>query len=376
VAQPLSGADVGAVHVPGDAVRVGPAAPHARGTRARRRSIAAPLAGAGSGSGGSPETRSPGVSVPPSGTGGSGSAPPSERPSSDVRVGDMRSSGTVPSAVHPFGAANSLRLDVTDCPSADEIAQQQHQAVVIPCPDVTADNVVQSLLWWFARLPIPRVLVSDQGRHFTARVVAALRGMLGVDHKFSVQYASWTAGKIERRNKEALRALRVLCSDARLPPEFWPSLLPLAQFILNHSPSDSLRLDNLAPVTVMCGLAPSSPLMALWHPDLRELRDLRSQTPSVREHVDQLLEALVGYHDRVRAHWQAVPDRQPSNLAPSAPLRPLTLMWVTGCSILMWVLRIAPRYSLGGVVPRVSSIVFDTVDDSKSAYVIFDVPRL
>ena len=232
---------------------------------------------------------------------------------------------------------------------------------LVPCSDTSADHVVQAILWWISRLTVPKVFVTDRGSHFTARVLDQLRGMLGVDHRHAISYASWTNGKVEKRCKDALRALRVLCSESRLPPQSWPSFLPLAQFILNHTPSP--RLDNLAPVTVMCGLPPSSPLLALWQPNLRELRDISSHSPSVREHVDLLLDALVGYHRRVSEVAQRPASSRPASAIDFAPGD--------------WVL-----YSHVGPSRRPKVLptwhgparVLEAVDDSNSAFVIFDVP--
>ena len=103
-------------------------------------------------------------------------------------------------------------------------------------------------------------------------------------------------GRIERCLKEVLRVLRSLCSENAMHPDQWIHLLPLVQHSLNHSRLPSLA-DN-APITVMCGRPPSSPMNAIWTPtgivqlSDASVRNIPAYITTLRAELDALLTTI------------------------------------------------------------------------------------
>ena len=164
----------------------------------------------------------------------------------------------------------------------------------------TAEVVITTLLYWFSRFGVPKVLVSDQGASFTALVVDSLRGLLGVDHRFSISHCPFQNGVAERSVKSFLQCLRVLCAGAELNLNDWPSFVPLVGLALNHSPLPSL--DGLAPVQVMTGLPAHNVLRAVYRrPDgTVHAFDTREKVwLSVTQYVSSIRSEMDDWHARV-----------------------------------------------------------------------------
>jgi hypothetical protein len=127
-------------------------------------------------------------------------------------------------------------------------------------PTATADVVVEHLQAWFKRFGVVLNWVSDQGTHFTAGVMKELAAKLGVNHHYVTAYAPWANGTIERVNRDLLSVMRSLRLER--PGVKWRDLLPLVQSSLNQTVSVSRG--GYAPVTVMFGMEPTTPLTAYY----------------------------------------------------------------------------------------------------------------
>ena len=65
------------------------------------------------------------------------------------------------------------------------------------CERATADNVVDIVLEWRAAFGLRDqfVLVTDNGSHFSNKVMRSLEKKLNYTHRFSVSYSPWTNGE-------------------------------------------------------------------------------------------------------------------------------------------------------------------------------------
>jgi hypothetical protein len=104
-----------------------------------------------------------------------------------------------------------------------------------PVPDLTAISVAKALVQCIiSRYGIPGQLHTDMGSEFDNHLLKALCELLSLPHTFSVPYAHHTNGLVERRNKEALRLLKILTLQLD-KYETWSEVVPMIQIILNTS---------------------------------------------------------------------------------------------------------------------------------------------
>ena len=100
----------------------------------------------------------------------------------------------------------------------------------------TAEFTAKCLLEWYSFIGIPDIHVSDNGSHFKNKIISTLRKLMNTRHHFTHAYSPWTNGTVERVNREILTVLRALCSEFRVNYKEWELLVPVVNFVLNHSP--------------------------------------------------------------------------------------------------------------------------------------------
>lgn len=107
---------------------------------------------------------------------------------------------------------------------------------LIPLPDKTAANVARAIQdKWICRHSVFDVLVTDQGKEFTANVVKSLRQMCHFQHNTTSAGHPQSNGQCERFNRTILAYMRKY-----IPSHFtWVSLLPNLQMAYNTTPQSS-----------------------------------------------------------------------------------------------------------------------------------------
>ena len=113
-------------------------------------------------------------------------------------------------------------------------------------------RIKPTLMDWFATFGVCHTWVSDQGSHFKNEVIEALKRQLGAHHHFTTAYAPWSNGTVEVMNRLLVRLLRGLCSELKLKPTEWDSLLPMVMSALNHMPADRLKGVDTVTVQYSC----------------------------------------------------------------------------------------------------------------------------
>lgn len=186
---------------------------------------------------------------------------------------------------------------------------------LVPSPSADADTVVRTLLGWFKDFGIVRRYVSDQGSHFTAGVIAALRGLLAGDHHFVTAYSPWANGVAERANQSVMRQLRLICSETKTSFDDWPRLVDVVSYIINHSPSTVLG--GYTPAQVHCGVQPQNPLSVVFRNSADDFVDVSPSVAAIQRHADLLHQTLDSLHRDVgaipRRKRSARPGEQPVN---------------------------------------------------------------
>lgn len=89
-------------------------------------------------------------------------------------------------------------------------------------------------------------IVSDQGSHFKNSLLRGIIEETHVKHHFTTAYSPWANGTVERVCREVLRACRSLCSEWKLAPRDWPSVIETIQSVLNNSPLKRLGISSFS----------------------------------------------------------------------------------------------------------------------------------
>ena len=136
------------------------------------------------------------------------------------------------------------------------------------CADEDAFTAAQCLLEWIGRFGPPKILLSDNGTHFKAGIVAQVCQGAHVEQMFTTAYIAWSNGCVEAVNRQITRLLRVLMAENRHEMTYWPHLITTVQALINNR--QSARLDGRAPIEVMTGLPRSEVLDSVLFRDERE----------------------------------------------------------------------------------------------------------
>lgn len=83
----------------------------------------------------------------------------------------------------------------------------------VPLQDIDTVAVSEALLEIFARVRIPKEMLSDNEVQFKSALMQHLHKLLGVKPLFSSIYRPMTCGKVERMHATLKGRLRKLCED-------------------------------------------------------------------------------------------------------------------------------------------------------------------
>jgi len=136
--------------------------------------------------------------------------------------------------------------------------------LLIPCTGPTAKEAVRGIVEWIKIFGAPRIIYSDMGSHFTAKLMQSLERQLGIDHIYSVPHESYTNGSVERANGIAIKNLSTLTNEFGLTFDQYEEILPLANIAMNSRQIPSLN--GKSPLELMTAITPKKPLEDLIHP--------------------------------------------------------------------------------------------------------------
>jgi transposase InsO family protein len=166
---------------------------------------------------------------------------------------------------------------------------------VTASPD--AATTARALTKWFSEYRVAEIWISDQGTHFKNETMKQLQTLLRTNHHFVTAYCPWANGTVERVNRDLLAVLRALLHETKKKLEEWPDLIPVVQFVLNHTEVKSLG--NHAPVEVHNGTKPSSALDAVFASSKNEVMAIPPETDTIKQHYSRLMESLTKIHKEV-----------------------------------------------------------------------------
>jgi hypothetical protein len=170
---------------------------------------------------------------------------------------------------------------------------------LVPCSSADANSTVAALTQWFARFGVVRRWQSDGGSHFVNEIVNELARRLRVEHQFTVSYAPWANGIIERINKEIKAVMAAMLFDAKLDESEWPYVLPCVQAVLNQTPTSVLA--GFCPIEAFVGSLPTPPLEVVLSRTPRGVHGVNIQSPDVADSVARLRAVLYERHVLIKA---------------------------------------------------------------------------
>lgn len=130
------------------------------------------------------------------------------------------------------------------------------------CPTTTADaaTTATELARWIRVFTVMSIWISDQGSHFKNQIMQQLASPHNIFHSFTVAYSPWVNGTVESSMRHITAACRVLLSELKLGPQYWPLVLPMVMTALNESPLKRLGSRDgtyRTPLEFMTGLRPN-----------------------------------------------------------------------------------------------------------------------
>jgi hypothetical protein len=172
-----------------------------------------------------------------------------------------------------------------------------------------AVTTVDAILQWFALFGKAQRFVSDQGSHFHNEFLTLLEQRCLIQHHFTAAHAPWSNGRDEGVNRELRELLSALIIENRLDADCWPEILPVINFVINNTPTQTLA--GHSPAQVFLGHAPSSPLDIIFKPSARDFETIATSSAAIKEHVSKLQQELDNIHNTVNQLQPRVPPSRP-----------------------------------------------------------------
>ncbi len=176
----------------------------------------------------------------------------------------------------------------------------------IPMKSIDAEKVAEQLVALFARVGIPREILTDQGSNFTSRLLTEMYRMLHVHPIRTTPYHPQTDGLVERFNKTLKSLLRKAASDAS---KDWDTLLPYLLFSYREVPQAST---GFSPFELLYGRAVRGPLDVLketWEADRRSTESVVSHILSMRDKLASMTELVRGNLTKAQTRQKRWYDR-------------------------------------------------------------------
>ena len=103
--------------------------------------------------------------------------------------------------------------------------------------EIDTITIAESLVEVFARVGIPREIVSDNGSQFKSDLMKEINRLLSVKAVHSTPYHAAANGCVERLNGTLKSMLKKICSDH---PKDWDRYIPAVLFAYREIPNDTL----------------------------------------------------------------------------------------------------------------------------------------
>ncbi|CAM4615096.1 unnamed protein product [Lepidochelys kempii] len=181
----------------------------------------------------------------------------------------------------------------------------------MPLRNSTSKAIAKELLQVFARVGIPKEILTDQGTPFMSKLMKDLCTLLCIHAIRTSVYYPHTDGLVEQFNHILKSMIRkVVAQDGK----DWDTLLPYLMFAIREVPQVST---SFSPFELLYGCHPCG-ILAIAKEDWEEqpnpgknvtehVTQMRERiarvTPTVREHLEKAGQSRVGYYQRFIPHF-------------------------------------------------------------------------
>ena len=124
-----------------------------------------------------------------------------------------------------------------------------------PLRSIDAENVAEELVKMFARVGIPKEILTDQGSNFNSRLLAEVYKLIHVKTLRTSPYHPQTDGLVERFNKTLKEMLRKTAAEEG---KDWDKLIPYVLFAYREVPQEST---GFSPFELLYGQEVEDPWM-------------------------------------------------------------------------------------------------------------------
>ena len=152
---------------------------------------------------------------------------------------------------------------------------------------IDAEHVAEELLKVFARVGVPREILTDQGSNFTSKLLAETYRLLGIQPIRTSPYHPQTDGLVERFNQTLKAMLRKAASE---DGKDWDKLLPYLLFAYREVPQAST---GFSPFELIYGRQVRGPLDILketWEASKRSSESVVSYVFTIQERLAKMSE--------------------------------------------------------------------------------------
>ncbi|CAM5122254.1 unnamed protein product [Eretmochelys imbricata] len=170
---------------------------------------------------------------------------------------------------------------------------------VIPLRNTASKTIVKELVGIFARVGLPKEILTDQGTPFMSKLMKDLCTLLHIHTLRTSIYHPQTDGLVERFNRTLKAMIRKVVSQ---DGKDWDTLLPYLMFAIQEVPQAST---GFSPFELLYGRHPRGILdiaKEIWEGESNEGKNIIDHvlqmregiarvTPIVREHLEKAQEA-------------------------------------------------------------------------------------
>ena len=127
----------------------------------------------------------------------------------------------------------------------------------------------------------PKIILSDRGTHFTAKVIQSLTDKFRIKHQLSTPYHPQTNGAVERFNRTLAETLAKISEKDNQ----WDIHLPAALFAYHTNKQNTTKF---TPFRLLYGREATLPVDNLWIPDIVDsTKDLMNRTYQLIEFLEE-----------------------------------------------------------------------------------------
>ena len=103
-----------------------------------------------------------------------------------------------------------------------------------PTMDTTSTTAAKVLVDFMCDFGVPESILSDNGSQYVNETITQLLATIGIERRLSLAYSHQENAIVERANREVIRHIKDIVTDARIKFE-WHRAVPLAQRIINNT---------------------------------------------------------------------------------------------------------------------------------------------